>query len=313
MASLLHRRGLLKAAAGGALASALPLAACERAPASSLITTAVNDDIAVIASSGGNVIAARGPDGLALIDGGFAEESADVLNAVRASFGRAPTVALFNSNWRRNVTGLNETLGPQGVKIVAHENTKQWLAHEVYVRWENKRYEPLPDAALPTETFYSTGRMAWGEGEIAYGHMLQAHTDGDIYVQFPSANVLVTGSAVTNDKWPTLDWWTGGYIGGLLDAYTTLLAVADENTVVVPGSGPLMTRADLQAQSDMYVEIANRLATLLKDSMSPQEAVEARPADGFRDEWGSPDQFVDQAFRSFFGHLRANALLGPMP
>jgi glyoxylase-like metal-dependent hydrolase (beta-lactamase superfamily II) len=155
--------------------------------------------------------------------------------------------------------------------------------------------------------------MPWGGAEIGYGHMLQAHTDGDIYVHFPAENVLVTGGAVTNDAWPVLDWGTGGYLGGTLDAFSIMLGIADDATLVVPGSGPLMTRAELQAQNDMYTEIYDRLATLLKDSMSPAEAVAARPTAGFKEEWGSPDLFVELAFRSFFGHLRGNPRLGPMP
>jgi glyoxylase-like metal-dependent hydrolase (beta-lactamase superfamily II) len=272
----------------------------------------INDDLAVIAASGGNVIAARAADGVVMIDGGFAEESADVLASVKAAFGRAPVKALFNSNWRPNVTGLNETLGKQGVPIIAHQNTKQWVSHRITVRWENKTYDPLPVEARPTETFYDTWSMPSGGSTIDAGHMLQAYTDGDIYVHFPAANVLVGGTALTNDRWPVLDWWTGGYIGGLEDAFDTMLAIADDATVVVPGSGPLMTKADLQAQRDMYKEITDRLVVLLRDAMSAAEAVAAKPTRGFKEEWGNPDQFVDLAFHSFYGHLRGNPRLGPI-
>jgi glyoxylase-like metal-dependent hydrolase (beta-lactamase superfamily II) len=314
MTARIHRRRLLTAAAGGALAAALPLASCGRAPnAAALPAIRINDDFSVIAASGGNVLAARGADGVVLVDGGFAEEAPSVLASVAEAFPRAPIAALVDSHWRRNVTGLNETLGKRGVKIVAHENTKQWLAHEVFVRWENKTYEPLPEVALPTETFYADARLPFGDAEIELGHLLQAHTDGDVYVRFPAANVLATGGAITNDAWPLLDWWTGGYIGGLLDAFTTLLAIADDATIIAPGSGPVMTRAELQAQNDMYLEVFERLATLLKDSMSPAEAVAARPTQGFKEEWGDPDLFVELAFRSFYGHLRGNTRLGPMP
>jgi glyoxylase-like metal-dependent hydrolase (beta-lactamase superfamily II) len=313
MKARVHRRQLLKVAAGGFVGAVLPLASCGRAPAAALPATLLLDDVAVIAAAGGNVLAARGPDGVVLVDGGFEAESPSVLATVTETFGRATVKALFNTHWHRGQTGSNETLGKAGTRIIAHENTKQWLAHEVFVRWENKTYEPLPEVALPNETFYSTASMAWGDAAIEYGHMLQAHTDGDIYVRFPAANVLATGGAVTNDAWPVLDWWTGGYIGGLLDAFTIMLAIADDATIVVPGSGPVMTRAELQEQNDMYLEVFDRLGTLLKDSMSPAEAVAAKPTQGFKEEWGDPDLFVELAFRSFYGHLRGNQRLGPMP
>jgi glyoxylase-like metal-dependent hydrolase (beta-lactamase superfamily II) len=312
MSLTLHRRRLLKAVAGGALVAS-PLAACGRSGGAALPVTMIGAELAVIAAVGGNVVAGRAPDGVLLVDGGFESEADAVLRAVSATFGRAPVQALVNTHWHRGVTGANETLGRQGVKIVAHENTKQWLAHETLVRWENKTYEPLPLEARPSETFYDAATLPFGGSAVEMGHMLQAHTDGDIYVRFPEQNVFVTGGAVTNDAWPVLDWWTGGYIGGTLDAFDKMLPIVDDATVIVPGSGPLMTKADLKAQSDMYYEIFDRLAALLKDSMSPAEAVEAKPTRGFKEEWGDPDLFVELAFHSFFGHLRANDRLGPMP
>ncbi len=308
-----HRRDLLRAAAGGAAASALPLAACGGPQASALPVTRISDAMTVIAAEGGNVVAARGTDGVVLIDGGFESEAPSVLAAVRRELGRAPIRALFNTHWHRGQTGANLTLGQAGTSIIAHENTKQWLAHEIFVRWENKTYAPLPDEALPTETFYATASMPWGGAEIAYGHMLQAHTDGDIYVHFPAENVLVAGGAVSNDAWPVIDWWTGGWLGGLLDAYLIMLEIADEDTVIVPGSGPLMTRGELSAQNDMYLEIFDRLASLLKASKGPAEVVAARPTQGFKENWAGADRFAELAFRSFYGHLRGEPRIGPMP
>ena len=82
-------------------------------------------------------------------------------------------------------------------------------------------------------------------------YLLNAHTDGDICVFFPDENVLVTGGAVSNDGWPVIDWWTGGWIGGMLDAYDALLGLADDDTRIVPSRGPVMSLAELQAQREM--------------------------------------------------------------
>ena len=58
--------------------------------------------------------------------------------------------ALFNTHWHEEQTGANRALGERGVEIVAHENTKLWLGTEVWVRWSDKKYPPLPKAAQPT-------------------------------------------------------------------------------------------------------------------------------------------------------------------
>src|SRR5690606_26590240 len=127
----------------------------------------------------------------------------------------------------------------------AHENTRQWLSTEVKRLWEDRRIAPLPPAAQPTETFYHYGEFSHGGTEVQYGYLRQAHTDGDMYIYLPEDNVLHTGGVISSDGWPFMDWWTGGWIGGIVDAIESLLSVAREDTLIVPGSGPLMTRAEL--------------------------------------------------------------------
>src|SRR5690606_10846013 len=115
---------------------------------------------------------------------------------------------------------------------------------------EDRVYEPLPAKGRPSETFYTHGTMPFADGEIAYGYMLQAHTDGDIYVHFRHNNVLAAGGVVTADAWTFVDWWTGGWIFGLVDGLDRLLEAADEDTRVVPATGPMLRRADLVAQHE---------------------------------------------------------------
>ena len=313
MAVASNRREFLQTAAVGAIGLSLPAAGCGgSAPAASLPVTRLAENIVMIAGAGANVVAARAGDSIVMVDGGAAEHADDLARTVAAEMG-GDAQTLFNTHWHADQTGSNERLGRAGAKIIAHANTKQWLGSEIHVRWQDKTYPPLPDDALPTDTFYDAGEMAFGDGRIEYGYMLLPHTDGDIYVRFPEANVLVAGGALTSDRWPVVDWWTGGYVGALLDAHQTLLGLADDETRIVPSDGPVMTRAELEEQAAMYVTIFDRLATMLKDSYGPADAVAARPTEGFKEEWGDPDQFVELAFRSFFGHLRGNPQLGAIP
>jgi glyoxylase-like metal-dependent hydrolase (beta-lactamase superfamily II) len=179
--------------------------------------------------------------------------------------------------------------------------------------WNDEAHAPLPPPALPAETFYTSGSRDFGGLPLEYGYMLQAHTDGDIYVHFPSENVLVTGGVVSNEGWPLLDWWTGGWIGGLLDGFDMLMKVGDADTRIVPGNGPLMTRADLEAQRAMYLTIFDRLHEMLIKSFDVAEVLAAAPTREFDERWGDPDLFVTLAFRSFWGHLRGSRRVKTMP
>ena len=92
------------------------------------------------------------------------------------------------------MTGLNAILGQQGVEILAHENTRQWLGATIRQRGETIIHTPVIEEQLPTLTFY------WGQMERPFrddtmeiGYLLQAHTDGDLYVLVRNANVLYTG------------------------------------------------------------------------------------------------------------------------
>jgi len=260
------------------------------------------------------IVAFRGPDansvavdtaeGIVLIDGGSTSWSDALLARVRDELGSKPFRALLNTHWHPEQTGSNVTLGEQGVPIIAHENTKLWLGTEVWVRWADKKYPPLPAAGLPTTTFYESGSMKLAERTVEYRYLLNAHTDGDVCVYFPEENVLVTGGHVSNEGWPIIDWWTGGWIGGMLDGYQALLEIANEETRIVPAIGPMMTLSDLRSQYDMYLAIFDRLRTMLRKSYGTDEVLAARPTAEYDAQWGDPELFVTLAFHSLWGHLR---------
>jgi glyoxylase-like metal-dependent hydrolase (beta-lactamase superfamily II) len=165
----------------------------------------------------------------------------------------------------------------------------------------------LPPEAAPNASFYEPGTVEVSGREVRYGYLLQAHTDGDIYVHFPSENVLATGAAIAANAWPLLDWWTGGWIGGLVDAFDVLLAVADENTRVVPGDGALLTRAELVEQREIYVTVFDRLARLFFAGLEPADMLAAEPTKEFDDRFGDSELFLRLAFRGFGLHFGPDA------
>jgi glyoxylase-like metal-dependent hydrolase (beta-lactamase superfamily II) len=259
--------------------------------------------IAVFSGAGGNVVAARGSEGLALVDGGLASRSDDLLELVRGEMERQEIDVLFNTHWHAERVGSNLALGQAGARIIAHENTRLWLSTVFQRPWDERPFAPLPKVAQPNDTFYTKAALAFGDQPAEYGYMLQSHTDGDIYTFFPAENVLVTGGVVCADRWPLIDWWTGGWLLGMVDGLDVLIGVANDETKIVPGSGPVLSKADLEVQRDMYLVIYERLMKLFFAARSPAEAVEAAPTKEFRPEWGDPSQFVTRAFESIWGQL----------
>jgi glyoxylase-like metal-dependent hydrolase (beta-lactamase superfamily II) len=302
-----NRRDFLGILLGGAAGLSLPSVAAGQTQSrshSGIAATALSDNLTHFSGGVGNVVVVTAADGLVLVNGGVQERSSDLLAAIAERTGGKRVQALFNTDWHREHTGSNETLGKAGATIIAHENTKQYLGAEIYVDWQKRTYKPLPPQALPRQTFYTSGKMTAGAERIEYGHLGQAHTDAAIYVFFPASNVLVAGDALSVGKYPIADYTTGGWLGGLIAANKTLLGLANAETRIVPGQGPIQTRADLQAQHDMLAAMLDRFAKMMKQGMGPDDIIAAAPTRELDAVWGNPDLFVATAYRSMWLHVR---------
>jgi cyclase len=296
------RRDLLRQAA--ALAGAALLPARLSAQGAQLATVQLSPRMSAISGPNATVLAADTNDGVVLVDGGHASWADALLSAVESLYPGKPVRALFNTHWHEEQTGANRALGEHGVEIVAHENTKLWLGTEVWVRWSDKKYAPLPKAAQPTTSVYDPGRMTFGGRAVEYGWARDAHTDGDLFVFFPDENVLVAGGFVSNTTWPIIDWWTGGWTVGMLNGFDRLLEVANERTRIVPAVGPVMSLAELKAQQAMYLTVFERIHGSLIKALDVKETLAAKPTAEFDARYGDPTQFVTLALQSTWGHLR---------
>jgi cyclase len=296
---LLHpgRREFLQALAGVA-AFALPGAARVQAEQSGWN---LGNRLLLVKGAGNNVVALLGDDGTLLVDAGDVANAPELLTRV----GKVRT--LFNTHYHLESTGGNDAMAAAGAKIVAHVNTKLWMTQEIIRDWEDgKVYPPRAKAALPTEAFRAaSGEMTFAGERIEYGLLTQAHTDGDLFVHFRNANVLVVGDAVQPGRLPTLDWFCGGWIGGMMNAQKALLDRADDQTKIVPASGPVMTKADLQASHATIVKIREKLVGLVKKGQGAQNMIDAKAVDEFKDVMpGDAATFLYEAYRGLWAHAR---------
>jgi glyoxylase-like metal-dependent hydrolase (beta-lactamase superfamily II) len=241
----------------------------------------LSDKVLFVRGVDSNVLVVESNEGLVMVDGGHTDWFASLHDTITENFPDKPIRALFNTHWHREQTGSNLPLGEQGVEIIAHENTRLWLSTEVWQRWSGITFPPLPEAALPKTTFSEDGAIQIGDRKVYYGCQRNAHTDGDIWVYFEDEDVLVTGPLVSNGRWPEIDWWTGGYIGGMLDSFVSLLTVPNANTKIIPAYGDMMTLAELRAQNQMYLTIFDRIHASLINSDSLEDILAAKPTAEF--------------------------------
>lgn len=272
--------------------------------ADTLTVTPLTDDLLLITGAGANVVALSQPEGVLLVDGGDAEHSAALLRTVSEATGGRKVLTAFNTHWHWPHTGSNEALRKAGAKIIAHENTRLWLTEPVIEEWEHRTYPPRPKA-LPTETFYKGAQtLNFGKARVDYGYLPQAHTDGDIYVHFRDANVLVAGDVVAVGHYPILDYVTGGWSLGMANATRQLLDLVDDQVRIVPGTGPLQTKADLAAEHEMLATLHEDLWQLMRKGLGADDMIAAHATGKFDDKWGNPDLFIANAYRGLYGHVR---------
>ena len=260
------------------------------------ITTAVGP-LRVVSGPGGNLVVLSGPSSMLLVNG-FAPVADFSVGSTD------PVEFVFNTDWHPPNTASNLIVAESGGQIVAHEFTKQYLSIERHIEWQNKTHKPLPAKALPTKTFTKAGSMAFGGQTIEYAPLGQAHTDGDIYLFFREANVLVVGNVMTAGKYPIADYTSGGWLGGLQSATKTLLSVANSDTRIVPGEGPVQTRADMQAQYDMLSATRDAFVKMMRQGMSADDMLAAGLTKAFDARWGDPRLFVKTSYRGMWLHVR---------
>lgn len=289
------RRQLLKSAAAGALTlwtSRRILNAQQPG------VRGLTDKLAVLDGGGANILAFSSPDGLVLVDSG-APKSGDKL---MAALNGSKVQTLFNTHYHTDQTGNNELFASAGAKIIAHERTRQWMSSDYWVPAEERYEKARPKAAHPTETFLTTGSLKAGGEQIDFGYLPLAHTSGDIYVFFKTSNVLAVGDVASPLRDPALDYFTGAWIGGRVDAMDTLLALANEQTRIVPSYGPVMTRAEFKAERDMMEEVRARLFKQVREGDGPKDMLAEGVLNGLARTWKDPEKFLYDAAKGLWGH-----------
>jgi glyoxylase-like metal-dependent hydrolase (beta-lactamase superfamily II) len=268
----------------------------------------VREGFVMLTGAGGNVLVQAASAGQMLVDSGAAQFTDAVLARLRGLPGAGRVTTVFNTHWHREQVGGNLAFGRSGATIIAHEKTRAHLATDYYLQDEDRYEKALPAEARPTVTFFVGDQTLASDKRIQYGHLLEAHTDGDIYVFFRDANVLAAGDAISPLKDPELDWFGGGWLGGRVDAQEKLLQLTDAQTRIVPSYGPVVGRAELQAEFDMTRTLFDRMLDLLKKGMSAQDMLDAGLMQGLKRTFRDPFKFTYDAHKGYWAHHNS---LGP--
>jgi len=256
------------------------------------------DGVYMLQGAGGNIGVSSGADGVIIVDDQYAPLT-DKIRAALAALTLTPGPIRFvlNTHWHFDHTGGNENFGKSGVVIVAHENVRRRMSAEQFMTTFAQSIKASPAGALPVVTFTDAVTIYYNGDSISAMHVPPAHTDGDVIVWFRHANVVHMGDTFFNGRYPLVDLASGGAVDGLIAAADRVLALADANTKIIPGHGPLGDRAALQAYRAMLVTVRDRIKQAVAAGRTLAQVQAAKPTAEFDAVWGNgritPVMFVE--------------------
>ena len=241
--------------------------------------------VTMLMGQGGNVGVIVGDDGVLMIDSQFAEMTKKLQAAVGALTDR-PVKYLLNTHWHFDHTGGNENLGKQGVIVVAHDNVRARMSHDQEMPAFGRTVEAAPEVARPLLTFADEVTFHLAGKTLRVFHVANAHTDGDAILHDVEDDVFHAGDTFFNGFYPFIDAGSGGSIDGMIAANDVLLALADGDSKIIPGHGPLGDKASLRAFRDMLATVSERVHAKLDAGMTKDDIVASKPTADLDAEWG---------------------------
>jgi glyoxylase-like metal-dependent hydrolase (beta-lactamase superfamily II) len=270
-------------------------------------TTDLGNKTYMLEGQGGNITVAVGTDGIIMVDTQFAPLH-DKIKAAIAKISPLPVKYVINTHYHGDHTGGNALFHKEGATIVAQDNIRVRLAAGTTNGLTGNKTPPAEADAIPTQTYLVGGtKVSVGGRTAEVNHVMTAHTDGDSWVYFPDANVLALGDTFTRN-YPNLDWANGGTMDGMIAANERYLKAANATTKVVPGHGPLATKANIQEFHDMMVTARDRVKKLYDEGKTEEQVLAAKPLADLDTKWGgaqglsTPTTFLRNVYNSMRNH-----------
>ena len=267
-------------------------------------TTDLGDGVYMLEGQGGNITVATAQDGIIMVDGEYAPLH-DKIKAAISAISNLPVKYLINTHFHGDHTGGNEPFAKDGALVVSEVNVKTRLAAGTTNGLTGAKTPPAAPGALPGKTYTGAFKIKM-KGRVAdLKHVANAHTDGDTYVWFKTANVLATGDTFTNGRYPNIDFANGGNIKGMIAAADAYLKLTNARSRIVPGHGPIADKAALLEYRTMLVTARDRMAKLVKDGKSEDDVVAAKPFADLDAKW-APTELASKNFIRVVYHSLAD-------
>jgi cyclase len=267
-------------------------------------TTDLGDNVYMLEGQGGNITVAASKDGIIMVDGEYAPLH-DKIKAAIAAVSNQPIKYLINTHFHGDHSGGNAPFAKDGAIVVSEINVKNRLAAGTTNGLTGAKTPPAAPEALPAKTYTGSLKIRLPGRVADLRHIANAHTDGDTYVWFKTANVLSTGDTFTNGRYPNIDFANGGNIKGMIAATDAYMKLTNAKSRIVPGHGPIADKAALTEYRNMLITARDRMTKLVRDGKSEDDVVAAKPFADLDAKW-APTELAAKNFIRVVYHSLAD-------
>jgi cyclase len=250
-------------------------------PAGPLRIAQVKPGLHMISGEGGNVAVLATDEGVVLVDDMFDRNHADILAQVKSVTDK-PLRYVINTHQHDDHAGGDMKMLPIA-EVIAHKNVRANLAHIKQPYYEDTPGTPI---GLPRVTFTDEMSVFLGGKETRAKYFGRGHTSGDAVIYFPELKTIHTGdlflgrqsgargsglaATPARTRPPGVNIYVDYAQGGSFLDWTRTLdgALSLDVDTIIPGHGPVSTKADLvKFRSDLET-MRNRLAGMIKEGVS---------------------------------------------
>lgn len=261
--------------------------------------TQVTKQIYMLEGKGGNLGVFIGEDGTFLIDDQFAPLTEKIIESIKSIGGDSPKF-LINTHYHGDHTGGNENLGKKGTLIFSHDNVRDRLNSGSFIQEFDMKRPGIAPEGLPVVTFSEDISFHLNGDTVQAIHVAHAHTDGDSFIYFKTANIIHAGDIFFNGFYPFIDVNHGGSLKGVIKAVDKVLVLTDDKTKIIAGHGPMGDKKQLESYRQMLGTVYERLRSLKAAGKTAQEAVESKPLDDLESTWGdglfNSDRWIEMIY-----------------
>lgn len=240
----------------------------------------VRDSLFMLEGQGGNTGVLIGTEGILLVDDKFHHVHKAITNEL-SKISAKKVKYIINTHWHFDHSQGNENFAKMGSIILSQENSRKRMSEDQHIHAFNYHQKHHSLIALPKITFKNNMDLYFNNELVHLESVKNAHTDGDLFVHFKTANVIHAGDVFVTYGYPFIDQPNGGSIYGVISAVNKILSICNDKTLIIPGHGTISNKKDLLNYKQMLLTILDRIELEFKKGKSINEIIETHPTRGY--------------------------------